>query len=1506
MKKPSLQRTAPDELRNNKHCNSKKYVVSIRVCFMFLMSVLFIVCGGSMGEGVEICSVKNVGFVVCEFVDTIYCYLVHLMVFFSNSLVSASAPLWRGHIRGSTSFLALYFLTNLVKYFKQYGKKVAYLTSNISAVTVVKVSFIILWIFVTYQGFIYQFGIVRQSDRLPPNMQAENYIVEANSNQPWFTRSNIYLYACSKIHTKRIDQKFFNFAQLLLVLSGDIETNPGPGHWYSLNHPKMCGFFRVAMYFIIEGRKLTPQEGNVPFDCNVDMKEGFDDLQKLFGENYEAHLIDLKTLKTSASRFTASLAKWSKHSSQDKMDYFDYFCPKNWQNLEDAEQKKHTLFCEECLKSCSELQAKFPSTTAKYKQERLENPGYATNALEKTVKNFKKTALTDATNKACDILNKSFEKTFGVTFNQTYEKLNKLEKKKSAAEKRNIKVQYHKEVVNKIKAEDRLSDVDRLYGSRRSLSSWDRDRAKKSFETVPNAKKRTFETNEKISLGLKKRKNHVGNFSSYKIDTVILLEQASTWTDETVVNWKHLGDQCIRDQNNNIPANSGQITKEYLFDKQNNEGFHFTFNGKDQVKKERVRRSLKRVYSRVSVPADVSSKKVKLSLEEKVRSGEIDIGVNIVEKEYKKLIINELSEVVTHTFSVHGRKHPLKKLRVKLFKKYHRYMRLNPDSYFENLGREELFRRLADINEFEPNENIEEMKEKLKKCERSRHFQIWHDGSVIVNHGHILFCVNILYDPAVFYTSAEYLEKMGEDLNIQHIVESPELYIIGRCGSNDEQVGYIETRVDCVKDLKTSLNLHDIDQAYDIALNDTIRLFHGDGPASAFEAGNQKGGYYFCPSCDVHACLTDDIAHCYLKKMSSLSEKQNKVLRGKFGRHNSRIQKTCPFAKLSAKQIHEELKSRNIDVSNLKMTKEDLLPVLTKLLGGIKRVPILLFNHPLIDLKRMGLSKYEIAMVECMHDIGGHIENILMELPHHLKLKDKIKVQEMLTAYSDEKQKKRCCDKRKFLLQLTISLYHKIDGNVHRLLKSLCEIQRILYLGDDFRTANEILRLHNMCFEHFCLLKQVIPIENLSPKMSREKMYGKYQHNLLVHAPLQYRLVSGDSINCEDEERFFHSIRDITKSTTNNWPGHVIGNLIVRQEIESECKDKYEFDNHKNSTFREIHKLGVKLHECQKNSHFTYDYIKENSADWQAHLERISDFLIFGENKWWEKNEFGITFFDVDHIPDKSHHPKVHHFRSSSMTSVSNDLEIHWSSILEQGICIPVHEILFENEDKVVQHKKTEFLNFIRNDFSLSKSSDTLSMSGQKIVVEANEVEANEDITDFELVSTNSVFNSTIGETVIGADNIGLSDCANDIPRSSSVNAIVNSDNIKNEVGCSRDSVKAYSFLSTEAKSIYFVLGDLSPVLKKYDCKKNMFKQGDTSYETRSMLQDMQANLQTQVLKKVSDLNEELHAWELSFFSENNFSAPTESDKSLDVFIADISRRARVGCQLLKSWNIQF
>ena len=54
------------------------------------------------------------------------------------------------------------------------------------------------------------------------------------------------------------------------------------------------------------------------------------------------------------------------------------------------------------------------------------------------------------------------------------------------------------------------------------------------------------------------------------------------------------------------------------------------------------------------------------------------------------------------------------------------------------------------------------------------------------------------------------------------------------------------------------------------------------------------------------------------------------------------------------------------------------------------------------------------------------------------------KFTEMVETHKAEKEKKRCCDKRKILLQLTQNLHYEIDGCVHRSLRSLSEIQRIL------------------------------------------------------------------------------------------------------------------------------------------------------------------------------------------------------------------------------------------------------------------------------------------------------------------------------------------------------------------------------------------------------------------------------------------------------------------------------
>ena len=77
-----------------------------------------------------------------------------------------------------------------------------------------------------------------------------------------------------------------------------------------------------------------------------------------------------------------------------------------------------------------------------------------------------------------------------------------------------------------------------------------------------------------------------------------------------------------------------------------------------------------------------------------------------------------------------------------------------------------------------------------------------------------------------------------------------------------------------------------------------------------------------------------------------------------------------------------------------------------------------IFSQNLLANQNRGIVCIIIPlMVKCMHDIAGHIDNVLVELPHHLKIDDKQKVNEILKVYNVEKDKKRCC---KILLHLTV------------------------------------------------------------------------------------------------------------------------------------------------------------------------------------------------------------------------------------------------------------------------------------------------------------------------------------------------------------------------------------------------------------------------------------------------------------------------------------------------------
>ena len=58
---------------------------------------------------------------------------------------------------------------------------------------------------------------------------------------------------------------------------------------------------------------------------------------------------------------------------------------------------------------------------------------------------------------------------------------------------------------------------------------------------------------------------------------------------------------------------------------------------------------------------------------------------------------------------------------------------------------------------------------------------------------------------------------------------------------------------------------------------------------------------------------------------------------------------------------------------------------LTEELSGVSRVPALCYLEPDKSLAETPLKEYEVLPHEPMHDVAGHINNLLDEMPHHLE-----------------------------------------------------------------------------------------------------------------------------------------------------------------------------------------------------------------------------------------------------------------------------------------------------------------------------------------------------------------------------------------------------------------------------------------------------------------------------------------------------------------------------------------
>ena len=338
---------------------------------------------------------------------------------------------------------------------------------------------------------------------------------------------------------------------------------------------------------------------------------------------------------------------------------------------------------------------------------------------------------------------------------------------------------------------------------------------------------------------------------------------------------------------------------------------------------------------------------------------------------------------------------------------------------------------------------------------------------------------------------------------------------------------------------------------------------------------------------------------------------------------------------------------------------------------------------------------------EPMHDISGHINNLFIEIPNQLeeKVNDYDDSQNLPSMNSKAKQKgrnkclgknvkskqnrkkqakksesagkelkatiesafegkevKHCVDHRAALLKVTHLMKGKVSDDIQMLLETLADVQQILYAYDETRSPRTILRLYNLTFMHAILLKMIIGRKQ--KVLTRRKFYGKYFHGLIAHSPFQYRLISGAAINVEDKERVFNTIKSITNSTSSWHPGHVIGNAIIQMHVEKKMA-LHDDEVHVNQ-MKEVSCLYAIMDKFP-NSFFPYDVITPYSREWQAHLERIPDFLLYGEDVWWKQDTKDITFLDSHEEPNhRMEGPALHHFRSWTFEKEVEYIDKNW------------------------------------------------------------------------------------------------------------------------------------------------------------------------------------------------------------------------------------------------------
>ena len=213
------------------------------------------------------------------------------------------------------------------------------------------------------------------------------------------------------------------------------------------------------------------------------------------------------------------------------------------------------------------------------------------------------------------------------------------------------------------------------------------------------------------------------------------------------------------------------------------------------------RRAKKRLPgSRLSMPMPPPAKIERQRLQDRIEKGEFMLGEEVVEQENVQFKVTSDSDIVATQTKFSARKIPLLEIRKKILAKHEKMGLVRINENFLSLNHQQIEIRLTQLGEKYDNDLSEnDLREKLVLLARQRYLKVWHDHSSIAGHTYFLVLVTPIYDEAFYYTDREIMESTGKNINIQSIVERPEIHIIGRSGASiANQMLFNKCRQECM------------------------------------------------------------------------------------------------------------------------------------------------------------------------------------------------------------------------------------------------------------------------------------------------------------------------------------------------------------------------------------------------------------------------------------------------------------------------------------------------------------------------------------------------------------------------------------------------------------------------------------------------------------------------------------------------------------------------------------